>query len=209
MSFPQVAGPLKYWFSPLTALLSESPFSHGFPVPPVPVIPLGRGGLVLHRRGREREDPLETTRPIVRDLLSAPPLPGSRHRMAHSTGHLDVSGTPARPAVKRSAVPGGVRIEVGVCDHNLLVLIDCDSHSPGAVSLDRDSSPSPHLSTPLSPYGPVSLRAALAASSDVRSERCAWLLRAACRPRRRSSERSLRPRRRARLRGCGVLPPRC
>ena len=159
--------------------------------------------------GRTARDHASLSVPTIRDLLSASPLPGSRHRMALSTGHLDVSGTPARLAVKRSALPGGCRIEGGVCDHNLLVLIDCDSHSPGAVSLDRDSSPSPHLSTPLSPYGPVSLRAALAASSDLGFERFAWLLLAACRPRRRSSVRSRRPRRRARLRGCGVLPPRC
>ena len=104
-------------------------------------------------------------RPIVRDQFKCSPLPGSRHRMAHSTGHLDVSGTPARLAVKRSALPGGCRIEDGVCDRNLLVLIDCDSHTPEAVSLDRDSSPSPHLSTPLSPYGPASSRASLPASS--------------------------------------------
>ena len=159
--------------------------------------------------GRTARDHASLSVPTIRDLLSAPPLPGSRHRMALSTGHLDVSGTPARLAVKCSALPGGCRIEDGVCDHNLLVLIDCDSHSPGAVSLDRDSSPSPHLSTPLSPYGPVSLRAALAASSDLRFERFAWLLRAACRPRRQSSVRSRRPRRRARRLDCGVLPPWC
>ena len=115
--------------------------------------------------GRTARDHASLSVPTIRDLLSAPPLPGSRHRMAHSTGHLDVSGTPARLAVKRSALPGGCRIEDGVCDRNLLVLIDCDSHTPEAVSLDRGSSPSPHLSTPLSPYGPVSSRASLPASS--------------------------------------------
>ena len=75
--FPQVAGPLKSRFSPLTALLSGSPFSHGFPVPPVPVIPLGRGGLVLYRRGRERKDPLETTpRVLIVAFYLRPPFRG-------------------------------------------------------------------------------------------------------------------------------------
>ena len=171
--FPQVAGPLKSWFSLLTTLLSIIPLLARVPSSTRACHPLDGAAWFSTDEdvsGRTARDHAT----VVHDLLSAPPLPGSRHRMAHSAGHLDVSGTPARPAVERSAVPGGARIEVGVCDRNLLGAdCDCDSHTPGVVSLGRDSSPSPHLSTSLSPYGPVSSRALLSAPCDARSWRFA------------------------------------